>query len=185
LINVDVVVLLEQVFDPGELVKESPVDDAYVALKLVLDELAIAPGVQTVADRKTLQKVVYLGQAAGVDLGYRYNWYRMGPYSPGLTRDYFGLAEAIQGGEKAEAFELQRAARERLDTVKSLLRVPAEVELGLADWLELLASVHFLMTRRRLSRERVDEVLQKEKGHVAEFAPQATRQLEDVGLVSA
>lgn len=160
-------------------------DQNYLALKLLLDELNISPEIKTVAERKTLQKAVYLGQAAGVDLGYRYNWYRMGPYSPGLTRDYFGLADALEGGETAEGYELQRGARANVDRAKTLFVVPAGVSLDFPDWLELLASVHFLRTRRRLSLPQARVVLNEEKQHVAKYAEVAAQTLQDEGLVDA
>lgn len=160
-------------------------DQTYVALKLLLDELNLQGSIKTVSDRKTVQKAVYLGQAAGVDLGYRYNWYHMGPYSPGLTRDYFSLAEALEAGESTAGFELQESARDRLARAKSLLTVPAGVDLQQADWLELLASTHFLRTQRRLTAQQAKELLNKEKRHVSPFADHAARALENVGLIAA
>jgi hypothetical protein len=162
-------------------------DQAQVALKLFLDDLGLPPTIRRVSDRKAVQKAVYLGQAAGVDLGYRYNWYRMGPYSPGLTRDYFALADEINDTDSNTVgdFELRDSVRRRLQRIRPLLDVPGGVALAQPDWLELVASVHFLLKRRCLSVEEARKVLQEEKRHVAQFMDAAVTSLEDGGLLAA
>lgn len=56
-----------------------------IRLKLVLDHLGISPDVSTLQNRICIQKAIFLAKYAGVDLGYSYNWYVHGPYSPELT----------------------------------------------------------------------------------------------------
>ncbi|HZZ71301.1 MAG TPA: hypothetical protein VFE24_03555, partial [Pirellulales bacterium] len=56
-----------------------------IAIKLMLDELGIPETIATVDDRKRVQKAVYLGQRAGMNLGYRFGWYVRGPYSSALA----------------------------------------------------------------------------------------------------
>ena len=58
-------------------------EEKLVVLKLFLDELGIPDSIDTVDERKRIQKAAYLGQLSGVDLGYRYGWYKMGPYRIG------------------------------------------------------------------------------------------------------
>lgn len=156
-----------------------------LALKLVLGELGLAPEIKTVKQRKTVQKGVYVAQLSGVDLGYRYNWYVMGPYSPGLTRDYFALRETLDAGDSGAGFELQDAVRLRLASVRDLLTAPEGVDLDQSDWLELVASVHYLLTHRRLGIDEAREALKKEKRHVAPFTDIAYQMLQDRGLVAA
>ena len=67
---------------------------AQINLKLFLDALEISSEISTLEDRKRVQKAVYIGQEAGVDLGYSYGWYLLGPYSPELTQNYFTLAQS-------------------------------------------------------------------------------------------
>ena len=43
--------------------------------------------------RLRIQKYVFVAQRLGLGTTYRYNRYRYGPYSPGLTDDYYRLAE--------------------------------------------------------------------------------------------
>ncbi|MBI5253635.1 MAG: hypothetical protein HY930_04465 [Euryarchaeota archaeon] len=42
--------------------------------------------------RLKLQKYIYLARKYGLDLGYNYNLYIRGPYSPGLADDYYKLS---------------------------------------------------------------------------------------------
>ena len=160
-------------------------EQSQVALKLLLDALGVAPTIDKVSQRKAVQKAVYLGQVSGVDLGYRYNWYRMGPYSPGLTRDYFALAGTLAGpDDPTKGFELREPVRAKLASVRPLMAVPDGVSLSQADWLELLASVHFLRARRGLSPAEIRDVLTKEKPHVVSYLNQAIAALQNGGLAA-
>lgn len=165
-------------------------ENAQVALKLMLDELELdelelQPNISTRQERKTVQKAIYLGQLAGVDLGYRYNWYVMGPYSPALTRDYFALGESLSSGDDPSGdYELQEPVRARLAHVKPLIQPPTDVSLGGPEWLELLASVHYLLDARRMGWDQATEYLEKEKPHVAPYAKEARDALEKHGFLS-
>ena len=68
-------------------------DARLVNLQLVLNELGVDANIDTLDKRVTFQKAIYLAQAVGVPLRYRYSWYIMGPYSRELTRDYYALHE--------------------------------------------------------------------------------------------
>lgn len=161
-------------------------DNAQVALKLTLDELGVEPEIRTVHERKTVQKAVYLGQASGVDLGYRYNWYVMGPYSPALTRDYFALGESLStDDDRSGDYDLQDQVKSRLARVKRILNPPNDVPLGKPEWLELLASVHYLLKARKMTWPAAVDYLKIEKRHVAPYAAQAHGVLENEGLIPA
>jgi len=45
-------------------------------------------------NRLKLQKYVFLARRYGFDLGYSYNLYIHGPYSPDLAKDYYALSES-------------------------------------------------------------------------------------------
>lgn len=116
-----------------------------VGALLVLKELGITNKMETFDDRLCVQKSIYLAQAAGVALGHFFNWYLRGPYSPTLTQDVF---EAIQNYDPDAALQgwgLDDATRTRLAGVKAALA--PQGELPLPAWLELLASVHYLLDR--------------------------------------
>ena len=162
------------------------VEAAQLGLKLVLDDLGLGSDITTVKQRKTIQKGVYLAEAAGVDLGYYYNWYVMGPYSPALTRDYFALSEALESGDdESSEYELQGMVSKRLDQVRPLMEVPQDIDLRQAEWLELLASIHFLLTKRKLNREAMQQTLSESKRHVARYTDRAVELLETRGLLAA
>jgi hypothetical protein len=118
-------------------------DRQQISLKLTLDALNVPLRLDSFADRMTLQKMIYLCQQAGVHLGYRYNWYLRGPYSPDLTRDAFDLkARQGSGFDDTAGWNLDATSLQRLEKVRPLWesRSPAERP----RWLELLASVLFL-----------------------------------------
>ncbi len=153
-------------------------DRGQVALKLFLDELGIPFDIETIDDRKRVQKAVYLGQLSGVDLGYRFGWYIMGPYCPSLTRDYFPLAEALTSGDTDwEGKRLKSVARKRLASIRPILQKPPDVTLDQEDWLELLASLHFLKNVSKMTEDEIDGILRKEKPHVYPFLDQAKQML--------
>lgn len=52
--------------------------------------------------RKKVQKIVYLLQQFGMNLGYNYSWIINGPYSSDLTKTIVGLAELTNRGESNE-----------------------------------------------------------------------------------
>lgn len=151
------------------------------ALRLVLMELGISANIDTVNDRKLLQKTIYMTQAAGIDLGYRYGWYLMGPYSPTLTRDYYELSEYAE--EKAKRVELKPPVKKTLTAVKELFAVPKEAELEKEDWLELLSSVHFLRKVNGYDKEEAHRVLKKEKPHLIKCEHLAERALRGASLL--
>lgn len=120
-----------------------------IRLKLFLDRLNIPSDISTLEDRKVVQKAVFLGQKAGADLGYQYGWYIMGPYSPELTQDYFILANDISKGDITyKDYALIDELNQKLDGIKELMRPPPDIPLSQPDWLELLASVVYLLNNQ-------------------------------------
>jgi uncharacterized protein YwgA len=139
-----------------------------LVLKLFLDTLGIDDSIETVDDRKRVQKAIYLGQLSGIDLGYRYGWYRMGPYCPALTRDYYALeSELAAGALSPQGHALNAETVEKLKAIIPLLTAPME-GVDQEDWLELLASVHFLKKVSGLSNEEARSTLQQQKPHIAD-----------------
>jgi hypothetical protein len=160
-------------------------EERCVALKLLLDAVSIPSQIQTVADRKRVQKAVYLIQLTGVDLGYQYGWYLMGPYSPALTRDYYDLATALDEGDDATSnVELRSPVLDRLEPVKELMSVPAYLSLDQPSWLELLSSVHYLQKVRGMPEVAADRELEKSKPALAPWAFAARKELKERSLLS-
>lgn len=155
-----------------------------IALKLVLDELGVPPTIETIDDRKRVQKAVYLGQLAGVKLGYRFGWYLKGPYSPDLTKDYYSLADAIATDEQdSEQHVLKQPFRELLAGIRPLLNVPEGVALPQEDWLELVASLHYLLKISKQDKPTALETLRQEKPKLVAFAGPAEAKLREAALL--
>ena len=137
-------------------------------------------------DRKRVQKAVYLGQAAGVSLGYHFSWYLMGPYSTPLARDYYQLSEQLDARANFGAgTELKHPIQERLNALDPVLDPPGDIGLDQADWLELLASYHFLRVRSALTESSTLGQLRKEKPSLVKFAARAEAALKEYELLPA
>ena len=151
-----------------------------IGLKLALEALGVPAKVDTFQDRLTLQKATYLAQAAGLQLGYRYSWYLKGPYSPELTRDYFRLAEdpAIVSG-----FVLGDDYRARLERLVDVSRPAPDVDLDRSEWLELLASLHYLITRLRKDADGAAALIRRGKPHLAGHITEGLSALSTAGLI--
>lgn len=157
-----------------------------VALKLILEELDMDADISDVQKRKGIQKAIFLGQMAGVDLGYRYGWYIMGPYSPSLTRDYYDLSEALSLEENSETerFDLNAEVKNQLKKIKGLFSVPPGVHLSKEDWLELLSSILFLRKVSALSDADIKERIQKEKTNLYDYIDAGFEQLRQADLLN-
>jgi hypothetical protein len=122
-------------------------------LQLVLNELGGAD-ISTQEDRISIQKLICLVQEAGLQLGYSFNWYVRGPYSPGLTSDYYQIASKREAVEAAaQNYTLSQPARAAVQRVANIVTPPVQANLPKVLWLELIASIAFLVRRYRMSRE--------------------------------
>jgi len=163
-----------------------------IELKLVLDAIGQELNLGTFQDRLRIQKKLYLAQLTGLDLGYRFSWYLYGPYCRELTNDAFRLAEQIREGLRDhETRQLSPIAR-TLSSRATTIWGDAPTGPSEDDWLELLASLHYL---RHISfwpqdrRRDFDEVFAalvdskpRFRGRKSE-ASLAWARLEQVGLI--
>ncbi len=154
-------------------------DNKLIVLKLFVLGLGVEGGINNFDARRDFQKAVLLGQSlSGVDLGYRFNWYLHGPYSPSLARDYYQLAEAVEFGDtEYEGHTLVDAVRERLDGIRNLFIVPDELELEQSDWLELLASWHYLRSVNKYDQDNARATMERTKPRLAPHVAAAERML--------
>ena len=126
-------------------------DQQQIGVKLTIDGLNLPFKIDGFQDRLIMQKSVYLAQAAGVHLGYYYHWYLYGPYSPSLTRDEYAIAMDISVGmDESEGWKLDDGSSQRLEGIRGIFTEPDRDKL--AKKLELLASVHFLIERKQVSK---------------------------------
>lgn len=151
-------------------------------LKLVLSELGMSHVINTMDDRIGIQKVVCMVQEAGLQLGYSYNWYVRGPYSPSLASDYYAIAQngAEHSGQK---LVLTEYARSVVLKVQPLLDPPEEFNLGRVYWLELLASILYLRKRLRMSDDAASAKIQLSKPALHPYYKLASDALTGLGFL--
>lgn len=150
-------------------------------LKLVLNELGMGATISTMDERIEIQKAICMVQEAGVQLGYSYNWYVRGPYSPALAADYYSLAHAEQ--RPAQNLILTDVARDVVSKVKNLMNVPPTFPLPRVYWLELLASVLYLRKRLRLSEAASETKIRNSKPALYNYMHIANAALRHAGLL--
>ena len=159
-----------------------------IAVRLTIDGLGLDCGMRAFEDRLILQKAIYLCQTAGVNLGYYYQWYLYGPYNPSLTRDAYAVAEAVsQKMDDSEDWKLDRSSVRCLDKIKAL--IPKGEKTEIRRQLELLASVHFLVTRQQVSgrnaKEMAETLRRFNKNFREEEVEEALETLDNNGLFTA
>ncbi len=90
--------------------------------------------------RLEFQKITYLLQESGADLGYRFGWYIHGPYSSSYADDAYSLAalpeEYFDSAQESVDQSAIRKVIDLLDSIPSTMSKPY--------WLELLSSVHYV-----------------------------------------
>ncbi|MHC4508531.1 MAG: hypothetical protein ACYTAO_06160, partial [Planctomycetota bacterium] len=121
-------------------------------------------------------------------LGYYYHWYLYGPYSSSLTRDEFAVAMDISSGlDESEGWKLDDRSSQRLEEIRSIFAEPERERL--ARKLELLASVHFLIDRKQVSKvdtKRITATLGRfNKNFSEEEVKEALMELKRYGLLAA
>lgn len=93
------------------------------------------PSVDNFSDRKKLQKLIYLSEVFGVNLGFGFTWYIHGPYSSQLTRIMF---------DKVKGNSLRVKEIPNVDKKISKLRTFLGDDINSSDRLELITSVHYI-----------------------------------------
>ena len=132
-------------------------DRQQIGVKLALNGLGRPLKVDSFDDRLILQKTIYLVQAKGIHLGYYYKWYLHGPYCSSLTKDLYAIdSESGYADEECGRWKLDDDSSKRLsDLIPLFSKNDTE---GLANHLELLASVHFLLERKQVSKRNVKQI---------------------------
>jgi len=145
-------------FENTLVVRGALMDRRQTGVKLVLDGLGLGFKIGAFFERLILQKAIYLAQAGGINLGYHYQWYLHGPYSPALTRDAFSMQLEITAGmDDSGRWVLDDASRNRVGQLRRL--IPDQPDpMARARKLELLASVYFLIDRKQVSGRDVKQI---------------------------
>ena len=99
-------------------------DRQQIGVKLTIDGLNLPFKIDGFMDRLIMQKAVYLAQAAGVNLGYYYQWYLYGPYSPSLTRDEFAIAaDIVSEMDESKGWKLDDRSLQRLERIRAVFSI--------------------------------------------------------------
>jgi uncharacterized protein YwgA len=163
-------------------------DRQQIGVRLTTNGLGLEFKINSFQDRLIMQKAIYLAQAAGVNLGYYYHWYLYGPYSPSLTRDEYAIAMDISADmDESKGWKLDDISLKRLKRIRDILAEPQRDKL--AEKLELLASVHFLVDRKQVSKvdtSQITATLKRfNKNFSEEDVKEALGELKTHGLLAA
>ncbi len=154
------------------------------ALTLALKAADIDFSIETRHERMRIQKAIYLVQSAGVSLGYRHAWYVYGPYSPAMTRDYYAISELKQGDQFDEdGWQLTSVAKDKIDGIKGLFVPPEDIGLDQPEWLELVASLRYLIKDSGYDFEKAAVTIDERKPHLKGKAEAAQKALKRYSLL--
>lgn len=117
-------------------------------------------------DRLKMQKMVYLLQELGMPLGaYRFYWYKHGPYSQSLLDDMYSLVC------DDSSFSLSSDCENDISKLRDILA--DNHGYTTEQWIECLASLHYLKNNILPRKASEDEVLQeliRRKGHLSDMS---------------
>jgi len=113
-------------------------------LCLVMRELGLPLAIDTFDVRKTLQKLVFIAQKAGVGIGYSYRWHLYGPYSTELSKTYYSIASnPAEYDRQTKDLKLKPEVVKILGSIKSALGT----DIKSPELLEAMASSLYLGSR--------------------------------------
>lgn len=116
-----------------------------IARGLVFQKLGISK--ESFDDRLKSQKKIYLLQSLGTNLGYDYNWYIHGPYSPTLADDIYNNIDVLSSTNFSQ-YKIKETVANKIDLVNRLTVEPHE-KLTDASWYELLASLLYIARNKK------------------------------------
>jgi len=163
-------------------------DRQQIGVKLTIDSLKLPFKIDSFEDRLILQKAIYLAQAADVHLGYYYHWYLYGPYCSSLTRDAYAIAAELSIDiDESQGWKLDEESSLRLKSLQNLISTSEHQKTS--RWLELLASVHFLISRKQVRGKDTKEIFSTLKRFGKDFSEEevqkALGELKTYGLLAA
>ena len=95
----------------------------------------------SIEKRLQLQKIIYLMQTKGLNLGYAFNWYKHGPYSQNLADDAYAVLQAEREKYKAtEKWRFNKSTRKQIKAFEDIL----SPYINNYRILELVASIDYM-----------------------------------------
>ncbi|MGH9921784.1 MAG: hypothetical protein ACRD38_03430, partial [Nitrososphaerales archaeon] len=114
--------------------------------------MGIKPDLGTFSKRKQLQKLTYLIEAFGIDLGFRFSWYLHGPYDSRLTSVLYNDDKYESERPVADHYENEE---ENIIRLKEFLGS----DINSSRSLELIGSIlHLLVVAKRTGKKEEDAV---------------------------
>ena len=83
-------------------------------------------------NKLAIQKITYLAQAYGIDLGYDFEWYLRGPYCKQVSDDAHTITDSTQVDAKMDGAKIAEFAK------------CIEKHMNDTDWLEIAGSLLYL-----------------------------------------
>jgi len=124
-------------------------------LSKILDLLDIGmPNMSEFDNRLKYQKIIYLLQASDLSLGYGFNWYIKGPYSSPLAHDLFEIDDSIFENSRSITFNNHEQILNNIEKFK--VKLGNNIEN--VDYLEVLASLHYINKATFSGKGRLDEL---------------------------
>lgn len=117
------------------------------------------PNPSTFGERKRIQKLIYIAQEFGVDLGFNFTWYIHGPYSPDLIKSIFDVMER---NSQVENIDLAPDEVSKLSEIRDFLKE----DIQSTETLELIGSLLYLRIAGRkfnASKAEIMSVLKEKK----------------------
>lgn len=115
-----------------------------IANGMVFQKLSISK--DSFDERLICQKKIYLLQSLGTNLGYTYNWYVRGPYSPALTTYIYANLDVLASNDFSD-YKLAEMAERNIQCVNGLEK-KIRSDFTTASWYELLASLLFIYNNK-------------------------------------
>lgn len=155
-----------------------PNEKTQIAVAAILNDLEVPFSVEGKEDRLKIQKAIYLSQAAGAKLGYSYNWYLNGPYSPSLTEDYYDAQTRIH---ELSEYVVSDELASKLAPVRKLLALRPK-DVSEVEWLEATASLDYMVRVQGKKPNEVVGICKEQKRHLAGVLPSALEALQQTLL---
>jgi len=114
--------------------------------------LKIKPSISHVNNRIRLQKIFYILKKYNLELNFRFNWYKHGPYSTYLADVYYYAQDYPYSVEKDPSY-FTYLEKEKLDHVKEFLR-PIKTNAELLEYYASLIFIHNDMVFRKDERNK-------------------------------
>lgn len=123
-----------------------------IELSMFSDLLGFNVNMNSFKSRLELQKMIYLLQVNGINLGYKYNWYLHGPYCSDLAKVGFEYEEEILISKNFRIEKdkwiglIDEEVKLRIQNINRWIMDNKPDSMEKVDWIELLTSIHFIYT---------------------------------------